>query len=351
MKVREQTQPDAQLDISLDWEYCREVLPQVSRTFALNIAQLEGDVYRAILLGYLFFRIADTFEDNNFQNEAEKIESLHHFAEIFRGNKNLDERLELYESLKFRWEEESPDKNMLENGDKVLRCYFDLPDIYREIIDQHIARTSEGMAKFQKRKMESDSNLFQLRDIKDLEDYCYYVAGIVGEMLTQIFCQRENISALKPELEKHQARFGLALQVTNIVKDYQKDIAMGWCYIPTSVTEEYGIKLDKVTELSIPDRNRILNKVTPLILGYFDSTLKYIKAIPESEKSIRMFCIIPFVLAYNTMLYITQAGSDKLSRDQVAELLMKCDSYARSNTLLEEDYSQASHKLAQPLPC
>ena len=97
MKVNLKTQPDLRIDTKKDWKYCEEILPQVSRTFALNIAQLQGDIYKAVLLGYLFFRIADTFEDNTFQNEAQKIRALHDYSEIFRGNKNLDERLKLYE--------------------------------------------------------------------------------------------------------------------------------------------------------------------------------------------------------------------------------------------------------------
>ena len=345
MKVRVETQPNLGVSPRMDWKYCEEILPKVSRTFVLNIAQLRKDTYKAVLLGYLFFRIADTFEDNIFQNETQKITTLDDYSQIFRGNKNLDTRLELYESLKFRWQNESPDKNLIENGDRVIRCYFELLDIYREIIDPHIARTSEGMARFQKRKLESNSKIFQLQNVADLEEYCYYVAGIVGEMLTRIFCQQEDISVLKSELEKYQTQFGLALQVTNIVKDYQKDIARGWYYIPASITEKYGIVLDKVTNLSILEKKRILSELTPIILGYFNSTLKYIKAIPERERPIRMFCIIPFVLAYNTLLHVTQMRGSKLSRDQVATLLVKCDAYVGSNYLLENNYFEIYSKL------
>ena len=74
-----------------DWEYCREMLPKVSRTFALNIVQLEGLLFKAVLLGYLLFRIADTFEDTEYRDERQKIADLKDFSEIFTGNKSLDE--------------------------------------------------------------------------------------------------------------------------------------------------------------------------------------------------------------------------------------------------------------------
>ncbi len=322
----------------MNWEYCKEILPKVSRTFALNIGYLEKDVYKAVLLGYLFFRIADTFEDNIYQTESEKIKTLNNFSEIFIGNKELSQRLKLYESIILKSEEESSYKNLVENGDRVFKCYFELPEVYRIIMDPLIVKTSNGMAEFQKRKIESKAKIFQLQDIKDLENYCYYVAGIVGVMLTNIFCQQENITELKSELQKYQVNFGLALQWTNIIKDYQKDIKRGWSYIPASVTEKYGIKVEKMDKLSIRQRRCILKEIIPEILNYFDSALAYINILPYTEISIRMFCIIPFVIAYNTLFHIVMMKGDKISRKQVTAILQDANCYANSNSLLEKDY-------------
>jgi farnesyl-diphosphate farnesyltransferase len=321
-----------------DWEYCRKILPLVSRTFALNIGQLEGDMFKAVLLGYLLFRIADTFEDTIYRNEKEKIADLEDFSEIFKGNKDLPHRLKLYESLKFRWKENSDEKDLIENGHIVLRCYFDIPDIYRRIIDPLIAETSEGMAKFQKHKQQRKSKIFQLSDIKELEDYCYYVAGIVGMMLTNVFCQEESIGEKRSELENFQIHFGLALQLTNIIKDYKKDIARGWCYIPLTITEKHNIKLNKIETLSIKQGKGIIKDMIPVIVNYLDSALRYIKLLPLSERSIRIFCIIPFVLGYKTLAKIAMMEGNKLSREEVALIMKQSDTYAKSNGSLEEDY-------------
>ena len=321
-----------------DWEYCRNILPLVSRTFALNIMQLKGDILKTVLLGYLLFRIVDTFEDTIYQDEREKIANLRDFSEIFEGDKDLSHRLELYESLKFRWKESSDAKSLIENGHIVLRCYFDLLDTYRKIIDPLIVETSEGMAKFQKRDLKSDSEIFQLTDIKDLEEYCYYVAGIVGVMLTKIFCHRENIKKKKSSLEKFQIHFGLALQLINIIKDYKKDISRGWCYIPLTITEKHNIELDKIETLSIKQSKGIIKDMIPFIVTYLDSALRYIKLLPLTERSIRMFCIIPFVLGYKTLAKIAKMEANKLSREEVTLIIKQSDTYAKANSSLEEDY-------------
>ena len=321
-----------------DWEYCHNTLPLVSRTFALNIGQLEGDIFKAVLLGYLLFRITDTFEDTIYRNEREKIADLHAFSNIFKGNKELPQRLQLYESLKFKWRENSDEKSLIENGHIVLRCYFDLRDIYRKIIDPLIVETSGGMSKFQKRKLLSNSEIFQLAGMKELEEYCYYVAGVVGVMLTKIFCQRERIRKQQSELEKFQIHFGIALQLINIIKDYQKDIVRGWCYIPHSITDKHHIEIGVMESLSIKQRQGILHSMIPFIVTYLDSTLKYIQFLPLEEQPIRMFCIIPFVLGYRTLSKIVQMKGNKITRQEVTDIIEKSETYAQSNSLLKEDY-------------
>ena len=321
-----------------DWEYCRKILPLVSRTFALNIGQLEGDIFKTVLLGYLLFRIADTFEDTIYQDEKEKIASLSDFSAIFKGDKDLPHRLKLYESLKFRWKENSDEKSLIENGHIVLRCYFNIPNTYRRIIDPLIVETSEGMAKFQKQKLQSNSGIFQLAGIRELEGYCYYVAGIVGVMLTEIFCQRESIKEKRSELENFRVHFGIALQLTNIIKDYKKDIARGWCYIPLTITEKHNIELNKIETLSQKQIQGIIKDMIPFIITHLDSALRYIKLLPLSERSIRIFCIIPFILGYRTLAKIAKMEGNKLTREEVAVIMKQSDAYAQSNSSLEEDY-------------
>jgi class 3 adenylate cyclase/phytoene/squalene synthetase len=336
-----------------EWKYCRAILPKVSRTFAINIGHLEDDIYRTVLLGYLLFRMADTFEDTEYRNEEEKIRDLQDFSEIFKGGKELGERVKLYESLKYRWKENSVDKDLIENGHRVLRCYFDIPETHRHIIDPLLVETAEGMAQFQRLKLKRHNKIFQLIDEKELEDYCYYVAGIVGVMLTKIFCQRESIRKIRLQLEKFQIHFGLALQLINILKDYKRDIARGWCYIPLTITNKYQIDLNKMEELSLEQTRGIIQDILPRIVTYLDSTLRYIEVLPPQEKSIRMFCIIPVILGYSTLREIAQTRGDKISREEVEALIEKASLYAQSNSLLEEDYREAKKTIlcAAGLPC
>jgi hypothetical protein len=75
-----------------------------------------------------------------------------------------------------------------------------------------------------------------------------------------------------------------------------------------------------------------------MVTGYLDSALKYIELLPLNERPIRMFCIIPFVLGYNTLEKIARLEGNKLSRKDVSDIIKKSNIYAQSNSSLADDY-------------
>ena len=72
-----------------------------------------------------------------------------------------------------------------------------------------------------------------LHSVKELQDYCYIVAGIVGEMLSELFLlDRPALSGIAPYLRERAATFGEALQLVNILKDSATDAEEGRRYLP-----------------------------------------------------------------------------------------------------------------------
>ena len=84
-----------------------------------------------------------------------------------------------------------------------------------------------------------------LKDQQDMDSYCYYVAGVVGEMLTELFCDYSSaIDENHGELMQLAVSFGQGLQMTNILKDIWDDQKRNMCWLPQSVLESYGVSLD-----------------------------------------------------------------------------------------------------------
>ena len=66
----------------------------------------------------------------------------------------------------------------------------------------------------------------------DLERYCYFVAGTVGHMLTELFIDAvPRDDTRRQEMQTHAEAFGLGLQLTNILKDITDDRARSTSFI------------------------------------------------------------------------------------------------------------------------
>jgi farnesyl-diphosphate farnesyltransferase len=65
--------------------FARGIIGRVSRTFAIGISVLPGDLGKAVLVGYLLCRIADTVEDDGTATAARRQALLARFCNVLRG--------------------------------------------------------------------------------------------------------------------------------------------------------------------------------------------------------------------------------------------------------------------------
>lgn len=83
-------------------------------------------------------------------------------------------------------------------------------------------------------QMDLDQNRYF--DYPALQRYCHLVAGVVGEVAARIFGQTDATTTA------YAHRLGLALQLTNIVRDVGEDAVRGRVYLPVSDLQQFNVK-------------------------------------------------------------------------------------------------------------
>ncbi|MES2529958.1 MAG: presqualene diphosphate synthase HpnD [Pseudomonadota bacterium] len=73
-------------------------------------------------------------------------------------------------------------------------------------------------------------------DFHALQRYCHLVAGVVGEVAARIFGQTE------PQTTAYAHKLGLALQLTNIIRDVGEDALRGRIYLPVNELQQFDVK-------------------------------------------------------------------------------------------------------------
>jgi len=322
-------------DSAADASRHEHLLAGVSRTFALTIPQLPSGLRESVTNAYLLCRIADTIEDDP-HLDAETKDAFHNAfldaAETGRGAEDFAQAL---------WPRLAPSTlqaeiELIRESHQVLRATHRLLPRQRGAILRCLTTMSRGMGQFERSRSRSG-----LEDVAEYEHYCYFVAGVVGEMLTELFCSHSpEIEARRDELEARAVSFGLGLQMTNILKDVWDDYEHGVCWLPREVFELYGYDLGELQ----PHHNgngpafaASMKHLVGITHGHLRKALEYTLAIPNDETGIRRFLIWAALLAASTLRNIsadplfTSGAHVKVSRRKVKTIMALSYASIRSN--------------------
>jgi farnesyl-diphosphate farnesyltransferase len=277
-----------------------DLLQKTSRTFALAIPLLPEPTRNQVGIAYLLFRIADTFEDAVLWTRERRLEALTRFVELLDQDPTAAEALAA-ECLREPPLEHAGYRELLARMPLVLRDFGALPLIARVAVRRHLVRSIDGMKQFVRRS--DEQNRLTLSNIEDLRDYCYSVAGIVGEMLTELYLlDRAELAASAEELRNRAASFGEGLQLVNILKDAPRDAEEGRVYIPD------GVELHAVLSL------------TGQALSRAEEYVELLRRAGTAPGLITFNAFIAGLARSNLGILATRGLGAKLSRSEVASV-------------------------------
>jgi farnesyl-diphosphate farnesyltransferase len=343
--------------VSSDEVYQDQILPHVSRTFALTIPQLPAGLRTAVTNAYLLCRIADTIEDEPALSPPETLAFLQRFSASLAGQADS---IALAREIGPRLSERTlpTERDLVVNMERVLRVLYRLNAPQRAAIQRCVDLMCRGMPRFQ-----FSASLKGLARSGDLDEYCYYVAGVVGEMLTDLFCDYSpKIARERQALSAIAASFAQGLQMTNILKDVWEDRSRGACWLPQDVFTRYGVDLATVSSEPFDPRFAAgFRELVGVAHAHLRNALEYTLLIPSEETGIRRFCLWAIGLAVLTLRKIEEnprftAGAQvKVTRSAVGMIRMLTNVAGRSSWMLRFLFAQAARglplaQLADPRP-
>ncbi|MDH5234184.1 MAG: phytoene/squalene synthase family protein [Gemmatimonadota bacterium] len=305
--------------------FARDILPDVSRTFAISIRFLPGTLGRAVMTAYLLCRIADTIEDDGATPPARRGELLEEFLRTFDDRDTAD----AFPTRASGLTGDAAHLALVERTDLVLVLFRTLPPRTRERVAHWVREMGRGMAKF----VRTYPAGIRIQTLAEYREYCYYVAGTVGCLLTELW--HEHARAVgKREFERLWAKcqaFGEALQTVNILKDIAWDAQHeNAIYIPARELAAEGSGHETLlSPAHLEENHRAVVRFIELARTDLDDALEYILLIPRRAIRIRAFCVLPLLFAYATLrdlagtrAMLTVGGSVKISRREVRSLMV-----------------------------
>jgi len=330
-----------------DLQFQTRMLMRVSRTFALTIPQLPEPLSTVVGNAYLWCRIADTIEDCPEFSLEEKGAHVASLIAVIGGEQSPGEFAEpLLPGL--NGSEWAGERELIADTATVMRIFDTFGDRERAAVQQCVRVMAKGMEHFQEGMFSHG-----LDDQAHLDTYCYYVAGVVGEMLTEIFCAHSpDIEANRADLQRLGISFGQGLQMTNILKDIWDDKDRYVCWLPQAAFAEHGFDLhDLMPGQASTEFETALGEQIGIATGHLRNALNYTLLIPASERGIRLFCLWAIGMAVLTLRKINnhrgfQSGDEvKISRNAVRVTIFLTRIASSNNSLLRGLFQAAALSL------
>jgi farnesyl-diphosphate farnesyltransferase len=327
--------------------FARRILPDVSRTFALNIPVLPQPLDLVVTVAYLLCRIADTLED---EGTGPRTELFGELAQLVALPDNWQARADEFTKVarrSVRAEAPAAEVELLEHTRTVLQALADLPAWTQPYVARCVGTMAKGMDEIT-RGVHGRPSVDGLSSLDSLMTYCYYVAGTVGEMLTGLFISYSKAARdIAHVLEPRARAFGRALQLTNILKDVREDLDRGICWLPKDRLAAHGLN---VRTLALPEKRQqavaLLDELVGVARQEIDRAFEYTLALPESETGLRLFCLWPLFFAVLTLQMlehnpaVLEPAPVKLTRETIKCVMVATQQNVTSDVALRAMYHE-----------
>eukprot|EP01135_Chromosphaera_perkinsii_P001147 Nk52_evm4s159 gene=Nk52_evmTU4s159 len=288
---------------------CYSLLNKTSRSFAAVIQRLDGSLKPAICIFYLVLRGLDTVEDDMTLSVEKKTPILETFHE------------RLYEKG-WTFTESGPnekDRILLVEFNLVIEEFLKLDKVYQDVIADICKRMGHGMSKYLTATVQSE---------KDWDEYCHYVAGLVGIGLSGLFSASGfEEEAIGKDVELANS-MGLFLQKTNIIRDYLEDMDEGRIFWPSAVWKKYATNLEDFKDPEHVEKALFcLNHLITNALQHVSDCFTYMSRLRDAK--VFDFCAVPQVMAIATLSACFNninvfRGVVKIRKGEAVKLILEC---------------------------
>lgn len=355
-----------------------QILRATSRSVYLTLRVVPRAMRQQLMLAYLFCRAADTIADTAVLPPARRVEFLRLFRSRFEtGGEDADLSPLVELASGASGEGFSPgERALLESLDACFEIHDTFGEDDREIFRQLLTTLTRGMALdleiFPSEAEARDSGKIAWLDTDaDLDRYCYFVAGCVGEFWTDLQLLHVPVLASRDRAEFLQdgIRFGKGLQMTNVLRDLPGDLRIGRCYLPRERLEALGIEPAELREglVGSQDPSRLddlTRRLRPLYDDLLDLTLEHFQAgwdytlrLPRRSPRLRLACAWPLLIGLETLTLLRQGVREllagerlKIPRSRVYQLMFASLWRIASNDALDHLYQSLAREARRRAP-
>src|SRR5215471_6040018 len=208
------------------------ILSRVSRSFYLSIRVLPRKLRDPVSLGYLLARASDTIADTADVPVELRSEKLKMLARGIQGEALGDAIVDLSKVFTPLQKDEA-ERALIESLQPLLDWLEQSQVEDREEVRSVLEKINRGQL-LDLQRFPNPNRVAALETAAELDEYTYLVAGSAGEFWTRLCFRHLPKFTKRTETEMLDLgkRYGMGLQLINILRDAGADLRAGRCYFP-----------------------------------------------------------------------------------------------------------------------
>ncbi len=275
-----------------------QMLQRVSRTYAMTIPRLPPGLRETVANAYLLCRIADIIEDEPSFDASRKQALLGDFLAAAAGQGDADAHAAKLSRL-LSGATPSSERELAASFGRIAAVTRGFSPAQQQAIARCLKTMAVGMTEFQRRDASKG-----LASMAELDRYCYHVAGVVAEMLVELFGEHAaTIKERRSALLALAPSYGQGLQMTNILHDIWSDLGQGVCWLPR---ERFCCQdlAALVTDDRRPGFSAALDELFKAASEHLWRGLDFVLLIPRRETGIRRHLLLTLALAASNLHHL-----------------------------------------------
>jgi farnesyl-diphosphate farnesyltransferase len=262
-----------------------------------------------IALAYLLARTTDTVADTTRIPGTVRMEALKMLSDGIQG-KRMREMVVNQMASFVPLQENGAERTLLNSLPDCLEWLEQIGAADRDDIRAVLEKITHGQM-FDLHRFDTPAQVRALQTAADLDEYTYLVAGCVGEFWTRLCFRhvRDFASLIQDEMLVLGRRYGMGLQLINVLRDAGADLRSGRCYFPDDELGAIGLSATQI--LSQSDRFQpIYQSWMEKAQDGLECGMRYARAI--QNRRVRAATVLPALIGVRTLALLRKAGASAL---------------------------------------
>ena len=322
----------------------KTILRSVSRSFYLSIRFLPQQLRQPIALAYLLARTTDTVADTTRVPGNVRMEALKMLSDGIQGKASREVVINHVASF-VPLQQNAAERTLMESLPDCLKWLEETGGADRDDIRGLLEKVTHGQM-LDLHRFDNPAEVRALQTAADLDEYTYLVAGCVGEFWTRLCFRhlRDFTSLIPDEMLNLGRRYGMGLQLINVLRDAGSDLRAGRCYFPEDELRAVGLSAAQILSQSDPFQP-IYQRWREKAQDGLECGMQYSRAI--RNRRVRAATVLPALIGARTVALLHKAGASalhhtiKVPRREVRGMILSLAIHLASHKQMDTIFNQS----------